>query len=293
MEKGKRLPDTPSPGHYWSLADNMQIAGDSWGASENPLVFLLHGGGQTRHAWKNTGVTLAENGFYAVALDARGHGDSDWSPTGTYNQDVMVNDLADVSNQIGKDIFAIVGASMGGGTGLVATGEEKLSIGSLVLVDIAPQIEPEGVKRIGDFMRAKPEGFNSLEEVADLISNYQPHRAKPKDLSGLAKNLRLSSNGKFKWHWDPRFMDMRRNLDERVNRLTSCAKNIDVPTLLVRGGLSDVLSEQGAQDFLKICPHAEYVNVTDAAHMVAGDRNDIFAKSVIEFLKRVSARSTK
>ena len=74
---------------------------------------------------------------------------------------------------------------------------------------------------------------------------------------------------------------------------TSCAKNLHVPTLLVRGGLSDVLSEQGAQDFLKICPHAEYVNVTDAAHMVAGDRNDIFAKSVIEFLKRVSARNMK
>ena len=89
-----------------------------------------------------------------MALDARGHGDSDWSPTGTYNQDVMVNDLADVSKQIGKEIFAIVGASMGGGTGLVATGEEKLSIESLVLVDIAPQIEPDGVKRIGEFMRA-------------------------------------------------------------------------------------------------------------------------------------------
>ena len=142
-------------------------------------------------------------------------------------------------------------------------------------------------------MRAKPEGFKSLEEVAELISNYQPHRTKPKDLSGLAKNLRMSSNGMFKWHWDPRCMDMRRDLDERVNRLTSCAKNLHVPTLLVRGGLSDVLSEPGAQDFLKICPHAEYVNVSDEAHMVACDRNDIFAKSVIEFLKRVSARSMK
>ncbi len=290
MEKGKRLPDTPSPDHNWTLSENMQIAGDSWGATENPLVFLLHGGGQTRHAWKNTGVTLAENGFYVVALDARGHGDSDWSTTGTYNQDVMVDDLTGVSDQIGKDIFAIVGASMGGGTGLVAAGEEKLSIGSLVLVDIAPQIEPEGVKRIGEFMRAKPEGFKSLEEVAELISNYQPHRTKPTDLSGLAKNLRISSNGKFKWHWDPRFMDMRRDLDERLDRLTSCAKNLHIPTLLVRGGLSDVVSEQGAQDFLKICPQAEYRNVTDAAHMVAGDRNDIFAKSVIEFLKRVSAK---
>jgi non-heme chloroperoxidase len=72
----------------------------------------------------------------------------------------------------------------------------------------------------------------------------------------------------------------------RQARLEACSRNLKLPTLLVRGGLSDVLSEEGAQSFLALCPHAEYVNVTDAGHMVAGDRNDIFATSVIEFLSR-------
>ncbi len=287
MSQGKRLPATPNPKHRWETSSGMTIAGDSWGNPDDPLVFLLHGGGQTRHAWKNTGIILSENGFFSVALDARGHGDSDWSKEGTYDQDVMVEDLAEITRQIGTEASAIVGASMGGGTGLVAAGEKKIPIKTLVLVDIAPRIELEGVKRIGEFMRARPDGFKSLEEVADLISSYQPHRERPEDISGLAKNVRLYEDGKFRWHWDPKFMEIRRNLEDRGTRLTSCAKNLTIPTLLVRGGLSDVLSEGGAQEFLGLCAHAEYVNVTDAAHMVAGDRNDIFAKSVVEFLSRV------
>jgi pimeloyl-ACP methyl ester carboxylesterase len=155
-----------------------------------------------------------------------------------------------------------------------------------VLVDIAPQIEPEGVEKIQAFMGQKPEGFDSLEEVAEAIGAYQPHRRPPKDLAGLAKNLRLADNGKYRWHWDPRFMTLRREMDKRIVRLEACARNLTLPTLLVRGGLSDVLSEDGAAAFQAMCPHSEYVNITGAGHMVAGDRNDIFGNAVIEFLLR-------
>ena len=232
-------------------------------------------------------MILSEQGFFAVAIDARGHGDSDWSKDGIYEQDLMVSDLREVCQQLDVAASAFVGASMGGGTGLIAAGEKKMPVEGLVLVDIAPQIEEEGVNRIGNFMRAKPEGFDTLEEVADLISRYQPHRRKPDNLAGLSKNLRLHEDGKFRWHWDPRFMDMRRDRNHRTERLSNCSKTIAIPTLLIRGGLSDVLSEEGAQSFLKLCPHAEYVNVSNAAHMVAGDRNDIFTKSVVDFLVRI------
>ena len=172
---------------------------------------------------------------------------------------------------------------MGGGTSLVAVGEDRVDATALVLVDIAPQIEPEGVQKIGAFMNYKPEGFDNLEEVAAAIAAYQPHRKPPKDLAGLAKNLRRAPNGKYRWHWDPRFMQMRRDMDKRLQRLSACARALTLPTLLVRGGLSDVLSEEGAQNFLTLCGHSEYVNITGAGHMVAGDRNDVFANAVIEF----------
>ena len=272
--------------HRWRGFGGISIAGDAWGKPDGPLVLLQHGGGQTRHAWKGTGQLLGSAGYYAVAFDARGHGDSEWAPDGLYSQDVMVRDLECVVAQLGKPRPVLVGASMGGGTSLVAAGEDHVDASALIMVDIAPRVETEGIAKIQAFMAQKPEGFSSLEEVAEAIGNYQPQRVRPKNLDGLAKNVRLGADGKYHWHWDPLFRAGTRNLERREHRLEDCARHLTLPALLVRGGLSDVLSEAGAQHFLTLCPHAEYVNVTNAGHMVAGDRNDIFGGSVIAFLGR-------
>lgn len=288
MSAGERLPGMPEPMRRWESVDGVMIAGDTWGDPDGPLAVLLHGGGQTRHAWKGAGETLGRSGYYAVAYDARGHGDSDWADPDAYGADFMVEDLRAVTQALGAENPILVGASMGGGVSLLSIGMGKVDAKALVLVDMAPRIEPEGSRRIQEFMSQKPDGFDSLEEVAEAISNYQPHRPRPRKLDGLAKNVRLAANGKYRWHWDPaRRHAQVANTDYR-QRLHDCADTLTLPTLLVRGGLSDVLSEEGAQSFLQQCPHAEYVNVKNAAHMVAGDRNDIFADSVIEFLGRVA-----
>jgi pimeloyl-ACP methyl ester carboxylesterase len=198
----------------------------------------------------------------------------------------MVEDLQHVIASLGGKRPALVGASMGGGVSTVAVGEDRIDATALVLVDTAPGIEAAGAAKIQAFMGQHPEGFASLEEVADSISTYQPHRPRPKDLSGLAKNVRLGSNAKYYWHWDPAYRAGRRDLDERRIRLEACARNIRLPTLLVRGEFSDVLTEEGARHFLRLCPHSEYVNVSGAAHMVVGDRNDTFSSAVIDFLQR-------
>ena len=285
MSAGRRLPGTPEPTQYWTGVNGLKLAGDAWGNPQGPLVILQHGGGQTRHAWKGAGEVLGNAGYHAVAFDARGHGDSEWAADGLYGQDVMVQDLKCVVEQLGRRP-ALVGASMGGGTSLVAVGEDHVDATGLVLVDIAPRVEPEGVAKIFAFMSQRPEGFDSLEEVADAIAGYQPYRKRPKNLDGLAKNLRLTAEGKYRWHWDPRFRTIGRDYTKRLERLADCARNLTLPTLLVRGGMSDLLSEEGAKEFLVLCPHAEFVNVAGAGHMVAGDRNDIFRQAVIEFLSR-------
>lgn len=284
MSAGTRLPGTPEPMHFWPGAGGMRIAGDAWGDPHGPLVLLLHGGGQTRHAWKGAGEKLGAAGYHAVAFDARGHGDSDWAADGTYGQNIMVEDLKCVVAALGGRRPVLAGASMGGGTSLVAVGEDHVDATALVMVDVGPRIEPEGVDKIHAFMRQKPEGFDSLEQVAAAISSYQPQRRPPRTLNGLAKNVRLGADGKYHWHWDPAFRASVFDLDKRRERLEACARRLTLPTLLVRGGMSDVLSEAGAQEFLALCPHAQYVNVTGAGHMVAGDRNDIFGTAVITFL---------
>jgi pimeloyl-ACP methyl ester carboxylesterase len=287
MSAGERLPGTPTPMHTWTGAGGLTIAGDTWGDPNGPLVVLQHGGGQTRHAWRGAGEALGNAGYHAVAFDARGHGDSGWASADEYGQDYMVKDLICVVEALEGKRPILVGASMGGGVSLIAIGESHLAAAALVLVDMAPQVEPEGRRRIQEFMAQKPEGFESLQEVADAIANYQPHRPRPRTLDGLAKNVRLGADGKYHWHWDPARRRMQGDQTVHRARLHACANRLHLPTLLVRGGLSDVLSEAGAQSFLAQCQHAEYVNVANAAHMVAGDRNDIFAGSVIAFLKRV------
>ncbi len=282
-----RLAGTPEPMHTWPGADGTVLAGDAWGPAEGPLVLLQHGGGQTRHAWKGAGQRLGDAGYRAVAFDARGHGDSTWSLSGAYDQGDMVADLVALIDALGGRRPVLVGASMGGGVSLHACGEDLVDATALVLVDIAPRIEPDGADRIMEFMKQAPDGFETLEEVAAAIAGYQPHRARPRNLDGLAKNVRLGHDGRYYWHWDPAFMTGKRDLARRTAHLESCASHLTLPTLLVRGGLSDLLSMEGAQSFLDLCPHAEFVNVTDAAHMVAGDRNDIFSDSVIDFLSRV------
>ncbi|MEC8921123.1 MAG: alpha/beta hydrolase [Actinomycetota bacterium] len=285
-KRGARLEGTPEPHKMIPVGGGVSVAADIYG-DRGPLVILQHGGGQTRHAWKSAGQHLADAGYQAVSLDARGHGDSEWAPDGNYSNDVLVDDLVAVVEHFGQQPI-LVGASMGGGTSLTAVGEGRVDALALVLVDTAPRIEAAGVRKIRDFMRQAPEGFSTLDEVAEAIANYQPHRKRPRTLDGLAKNVRLWPDGRYRWHWDPEFMQRKRSLSDRIPRQEDAAKNVHCASLLVRGGLSDVLSEDGAQAYLKLVPHAHYSNVGEAAHMVAGDRNDIFVAAVLEFLSEVA-----
>ncbi len=272
-------------------AGPLRIVGDAYGDPGSPPVLLLHGGGQTRHAWGGTAAALAEAGRHAVALDLRGHGDSDWDPDGAYGIDVLAGDVISVAHHF-PSRPAMVGASLGGLAILIAQGESAQPPASaVVLVDIAPRVEPEGVQRIIGFMGAHPDGFASLEDAADAVAGYVPHRPRPKDLNGLRKNLRLGPDGRYRWHWDPRLMSGGRpRATENTARLEAAARALRVPTLLVRGRLSDVVSEDGARAFLDLVPHARYSDVTGAGHMVAGDRNDPFTEAVVRFLDEVGGR---
>ncbi|MFI1293250.1 alpha/beta fold hydrolase [Streptomyces sp. NPDC020792] len=262
------------------------------GGAKGTVVFL-HGGGQTRHSWKDATRRVARNGWRTVSLDTRGHGDSDWAPDGDYSVDALVADLDAVVDAVGEQDPrppVLVGASMGGLTSLVAVGERRVPARGLVLVDVAPRLEPEGVARIGAFMGRYADGFESLEEVAAAVSAYNPQRRRPASLDGLRKNVRLAEDGRWYWHWDPALM--RQPSGERPphtgqERLCEAARRIDIPTLIVRGVQSDVLSEEGVREFLLLVPGSRAVDVAGTGHMVAGDDNDVFSQEVARFLETV------
>ena len=266
-------------------AAGLSLKGDVWGQPSAPLVVLLHGGGQTRHAWKGLGARLAADGYFVIAYDARGHGDSDWATDGDYELDALVADLqAVLDGTEHSGIPVLVGASMGGATALVGVGEQTLQAEALVLVDVAARVSEPGGLRVLDFMR-RPDGFESLDEVVEAIRRYQPHRKRQADMRSIEKNVRLR-NGRYYWHFDPNYASRVPDIPARIARLTGAAEGLDLPTLLVRGQLSDVVPKEAADHFLQVCPRSEYVEIGGAAHMVAGDRNDIFVSAVEDFLRR-------
>jgi non-heme chloroperoxidase len=269
-------------------AGSIDLAADAEGRWDGPPCLLLHGGGQTRHAWGGTTRALGDAGFLALTLDQRGHGESDWAPDADYSPDAYVADLRAVLDQIGRPT-ALVGASLGGLASLLAAGEPPgAPCTALVLVDVTPRLDPGGRERIGRFMSSHRDGFASLEEAADAVATYLPHRPRPADVSGLARNLRLEEDGRYHWHWDPAFVTS--NWPPRryqaPERYESAVAAVGVPILLVRGARSEVVTEEAANAFRRVAPSAEYVDVADAAHMVAGDRNDVFTAAVVEFLRR-------
>jgi pimeloyl-ACP methyl ester carboxylesterase len=283
----------------------LRIVADVEGPADGHVVMLLHGGGQNRLAWKGSGSTLAAQGYRVVALDARGHGDSEWDPDADYEMETLAGDLLTVIDQIGAVRPAVVGASLGGITALEAHAVADYAdvFSAVILVDIAPKVENNGSRRIVSFMTAHPNGFATLDEAAAAIAEYNPHRPPPKSTTGLSKVLRQGEDGRWRWHWDPKFIAERAEQmlsdpeaweglrQERADRLHESAGALQAPLLLIRGLLSDLVSDETVAALRAAAPRAEYVDVRGAGHMVAGDDNDAFTTAVSDFLHRHVRRS--
>ena len=295
---------TPATATFIGASGNRLVA-DVFGES-GPPVLLLHGGGQTRHAWAKTAAGLAGNGHVAYALDQRGHGDSEWVATGAYAFADYAADAKAVAAELARRSGTkpvVIGASLGGIAALLAEGEAERDrdtsiFSALVLVDITPRVDPSGVAKVLGFMRANAgEGFASVAEAAQAVAKYLPHRPRPRSHEGLKKNLRQSPDGRWRWHWDPRFLDGPRaagaDREALEATLMEAARRIQIPALLVRGASSELVKEAHAKEFLELVPHADYVDVSGARHMVAGDRNDHFSAAVLSFIERLPAGSSK
>lgn len=261
--------------------------------ADGPPVLFFHGGGQTRHAWDTTARALQAAGRTAIAVDQRGHGDSEWVADKAYAFEDFAADVAAVAGKIRGDYGfrpIVIGASLGGISSLSAQFESGQDLfEAIVLVDVTPRMRRDGVDRILGFMSDRmQEGFVSLEEAADSIAAYLPNRSRPKSLSGLSKNLRLGDDGRYRWHWDPAFINgprpVRSGREHPEDYRLEAARALTIPTLLVRGRQSELVSEEHAEEFLQLVPHAQLADVSGAGHMVAGDRNDIFQAAILEFL---------
>lgn len=277
-----------------------RLVADRHGDHGQPVI-LLHGGGQTRHSWDAAAESIAKQGHVVYCLDQRGHGESEWVASGNYDFDDFAKDLVAVSDQVAEIHGArpvLVGASLGGLAAMLAEGKEKPgTLAALVLVDVTPRMDVGGVSRVLGFMSERvEEGFATIDEAADAIARYLPNRKRPSDLSGLSKNLRLHQDGRYRWHWDPKFIAAKQSEDgapamDMQDRLVAAVAELTLPVLLVRGRNSELVSPEHVKEFMGLVPHGRFVDIENAGHMVAGDRNDIFAEAVQTFLDELFAEA--
>lgn len=281
------LPDKIRAGTFtceFRSNDGLTLRGERCEADGGRPLLLAHGFGQTRQAWSLTQQRLAAQGHPSLSWDARGHGESDRNPSDQpYRAAQFVADISDAAQTAGARPV-LVGASMGGLTGLIAQ-QRARPFSAVVLVDIAPRWEPAGVARILDFMSAHPEGFDTYAHAGEEIARYLPHRRERKGEAQLRHLLRLGDDGRLRWHWDPRLLgEFIPDTHGIESLLDDAARRLDVPTLLISGGRSDLVNEDHVAHFLELVPQARHVRLPEATHMLAGDDNDAFTETLLHFL---------
>ena len=256
------------------------------GADASPSVLYAHGFGQTRRAWAATASILAAHGHAGLAYDARGHGDSGFNADDDpYTGHQFTDDLIVLAGELPRPPV-LVAASMGGLFGLLAEARWPGLFRAMVLVDITPRWESAGLERILAFMTAFPEGFASLEQAAESIAAYLPHRRPRGAGSGALRGLlRQAADGRWRWHWDRRLVDeLARDSHRHQDDIATATRAVRCPLLLVSGGRSDLVSARTVADFLELAPHARHVQLPEATHMLAGDDNDLFTATVLQDL---------
>jgi pimeloyl-ACP methyl ester carboxylesterase len=289
----------PATEKFTGAAGNTLVA-DIYGEA-GPPVLLLHGGGQTRHSWRGAALTIARSGRVAVTVDQRGHGDSEWVASGAYRNRDFADDVRELALALARRYGArpvVVTASYAGITSLLAEGVHYEATGRNLLagffiVDMALTNDTDGARKVTAFMLSHAHtGFASVEEASETVATYLG-RPKPKNPQGLQKNLRQGPDGRWRWHWDPRFMEgpahINTDRDAVQDDMVAAARDTLLPVLMVRGAASDVMLEEHIVEFQKSAPRVRYVNVAGAHHMVVGEENDQFTQALLGFLDETDA----
>lgn len=262
--------------------DGLRLACDAYGDPEGPPVLFFHGGGQSRRSWRGAARAVGQYGYRGITIDLRGHGESGWSECGDYAVAAFGRDVEALIAHFDRPL-ALVGASRGGQSALIGGSRHSDMVALVMLADVAPLIDDDGVEQFRRFFRASANGFASVEDAADALHEHlgQPRGA---NVSGLRKTMR-SEQGKLFWQWDPRscapeFL----HPPEEEKELFRAAERITSPVVMVRAERSTILSDESVALFRQLTPHLEVEIARGVGHMFTGDRNEAFAGSLLRHL---------
>lgn len=278
----------PSPRDAFVTARGLRFHYLEWGAPAAPPLVCLHGVTQTAHSWDEVAAALAAD-WHVVCLDQRGHGDSDWAPDGDYSRETQAADIAAVTAALGLDRFLLAGMSMGGINAITLAARHPGRVRGLVIVDVSPDIERQGVENIRQFVEA-PDELDSFEAFVERAHRFNPRRSLENIRSRLAHNLRQLPDGRWTWKYDRRLRTAGHGFDPALLAgLWDDVRGLRCPTLIVRGAESDILSAEGARRLQAAIPGSELAVIPGAGHSVMGDNPEAFVAAVRPFLARLGA----
>lgn len=253
-----------------------------WGTAGQPLILMLHGGSQQAHSWDFVSLPLSEH-YHILALDQRGHGDSDWADGGDYSIEAHQSDIDGFVAALGLRDFHLIGHSMGGRNSYIWASRHPGMLRSLVIVDTGPVAQARGRNRIQNF-RELPDELDSFEEFAARVQEYTG-RSREQTLGALQYSIRQRADGKWSWKYDKLLRTPGRQSPAwSEEQLWAAVSKIDCPTLVVRGGNSDIFAAATMAEMARVIPHCATVTVPDAGHLVAGDNPSDFLAAVRGFL---------
>lgn len=260
------------------------IAGEPW----KPRLIFVHGGGQSRRSWRRALRNMAASGFSVVSFDLRGHGESAWSDEGDYTLEAHVRDLTAIVQAM-PSRPSLIGASLGGRVALeTAARLGPECVKALVLVDLTPKLDPAGMERVQNFLRISMNGFDTIEEAAAVLEKYA-ERQIGHNYFRLRDSIHTGPDGRIYWRWDPQAATEKSlSRPDIEDELTEAAANLKVPTLLVRGTESDLVTDDCVSHFKTTLPSAEVFNIPGGGHLMKTQDLTVFCEATIDFLKRAN-----
>ena len=282
---GVRFANDNAPQDKFVTANGMRFHYLEWGSAANPPMLLLHGFAQTCHSWDFVALGFSDD-YRVIVLDQRGHGDSDWAADGDYSPETQQNDISAVVSEIGLEDFTLMGLSMGGRNSFTYAANNPDRVRALVIVDAGPQNMQQGTQNIRNFVQQDDE-LDSVDAFVERVLKYNPRRAPEQIRGSIMHNLKQLPNGKWTWKYDKRLRRPGRRMGndpETEKRLWGYLEALQCPTLLVRGGASDIIAMDTAEKMHAVIPNSQLSTIEGAGHLVMGDSPAGFQRAVTEFL---------
>ena len=275
-------------------ANGLRFHYREWGDTRTRhAVVLLHGYAETSEAWTETAQDLARE-FRVIAIDQRGHGQSDRATDRDYTRATQMEDLEAIIQSLGLRSVTLIGHSMGGANAICFAAEHPEMTTALVVVETAPEVLRSGIETIRRLL-ATGATFASLNDAIESFREFFPYATTEQIERRVRASLTVNDDGAYVWDFDPIFRDPTSRPPDpdpgqrRLSDLWDCVDRVQCPTMIVRGSETDMLTPEAIQRLHRRVSGSRVSLIEDAGHSVPTDQPAALSLNIREFLQSIAS----